>query len=209
MGKSRAHGGARIHWLPAPAVQPMKRGLRSRARRIGARRIGAAAGVLLVGAVLLASLAAWLVLRASLPILDGRAAHTGVHANVRVNRDAEGVPSITAQNRGDLAFALGYLHAQDRFFQMDLLRRAAAGELAALLGPALLPTDRELRRHRFRNVARNAVASLDAPTRAVLDAYVNGANAGLGALRSRPFEYWLLGVEPRPWAAEDTVLCAQ
>ena len=187
----------------------MKRGLRSRARRIGARRIVAAAGVLLVGAVLLASLAAWLVLRASLPILDGRAAHTGVHANVRVNRDAEGVPSITAQNRGDLAFALGYLHAQDRFFQMDLLRRAAAGELAALLGPSLLPSDRELRRHRFRDVARNAVASLDAPTRAVLDAYASGANAGLRALHSRPFEYWLLGVEPRPWRAEDTVLCAQ
>jgi penicillin amidase len=181
----------------------MRRGL-----RFGARRFGAVAGIVLVGAVLLAILAAWLVLRASLPTLDGRSARTGVHASVRVDRDADGVPSITAQNRGDLAFALGYLHAQDRFFQMDLLRRAAAGELAALLGPSLLPADRELRRHRFRDVARNAVASLDAPTRAVLDAYVNGANAGLRALRARPFEYWLLGVEPKPWAAEDTVLCA-
>ena len=91
---------------------------------------------------------------------------------------------------------------------MDLLRRAAAGELAALLGPTLLPADRELRRHRFRDVARNAVASLDAPTRAVLDAYVNGANAGLRALHARPFEYWLLGVDPKPWTTEDTVLCA-
>jgi penicillin G amidase len=171
-------------------------------------RIGAVAGIVPVGAVLLATLAAWLVLRASLPTLDGRAARTGVHASVRVERDADGVPSITAQNRSDLAFALGYLHAQDRFFQMDLLRRAAAGELAALLGPPMLPADRELRRHRFRDVARSAVASLDAPTRAVLDAYVNGANAGLRALRARPFEYWLLGVEPKPWAAEDTVLCA-
>jgi penicillin amidase len=181
----------------------MSRGLRSGARRIGAVAVG-----VVVGALLLATLAAWLVLRASLPTLDGRIAGTGVHAGVRVDRDADGVPSITAQNRGDLAFALGYLHAQDRFFQMDLLRRAAAGELAALLGPALLPADRDLRRHRFRDVARNAVASLDAPTRAVLDAYVNGANAGLRALRARPFEYWLLGVEPKPWTAEDTVLCA-
>ncbi len=176
-------------------------------RRFSARRIAAVAGMILVGAVALASLAAWLVLRASLPILDGHAARTGVHANVSVDRDADGVPTITAQNRTDLALALGYLHAQDRFFQMDLLRRAAAGELAALLGPPLLATDRELRRHRFRDVARSAVANLDAPTRAVLDAYVNGANAGLRALPARPFEYWLLGVEPKPWTAEDTMLC--
>src|SRR5271156_6411351 len=177
----------------------MSRGLRS-----GARRICAMAGILLVGAALLATLAAWLVLRASLPALDGRATRSGVRASVRVNRDVDGVPSITAQNRGDLAFALGYLHAEDRFFQMDLLRRAAAGELAALLGPTLLPSDRGLRRHRFRDVARNAVASLDAPTRAVLDAYVNGANAGLRALHARPFEYWLLGVVPKSWTAGDT-----
>ena len=182
---------------------------RDGARRYGARHIGIAAAGLLIGAVLLAALAAWLVLRASLPTLDGRAARTGVAASVRVDRDADGVPTITAQNRNDLAFGLGYLHAQDRFFQMDLLRRAAAGELAALLGPSLLSTDRDLRRHRFRDVARNAVAGLDEPTRAVLAAYVNGVNAGLHALRARPFEYWLLGgARPKPWSAEDTVLCA-
>src|ERR1700719_570551 len=78
--------------LPASPVRPMRRGLRS-----GARRFGAAAGILLVGAALLATLAAWLVLRASLPTLDGRAARSGVRASVRVNRDADGVPSITAQ----------------------------------------------------------------------------------------------------------------
>jgi penicillin amidase len=171
-------------------------------------RIAAVAFLFLAGVAVLAALAAWLTLRASLPALDGRAPGSGVSAGVRVDRDADGVPSITAQNRGDLAFALGYLHAQDRFFQMDLLRRAAAGELAALLGPALLPVDRHLRRHRFRDVAKSAVANLDAPTRAVLDAYVSGANAGLAALHARPFEYWLVGVEPKPWAAEDTVLCA-
>ncbi len=175
----------------------------------GVRRFGAVAVIVLVAAAVLAVLGAWLVLRASLPTLDGRTAHSGVKASVRVARDANGVPTITAQNRTDLAFALGYLHAEDRFFQMDLLRRAAAGELAALLGPALLATDRNLRPHRFRDVAHSAVASLDAPTRAVLDAYTNGANAGLRALSARPFEYWLLGVEPKPWATEDTVLCAE
>jgi len=185
----------------------MSQGLRGGARRLGAPRCAVLATVILAGAVMVAALAGWLVLRASLPRLDGRAARSGVHAEVRVSRDAAGVPTITAQNRSDLAFALGYVHAQDRFFQMDLLRRAAAGELAALLGPALLPADRELRRHRFRDVAERAVASLDAPSRALLDAYANGANAGLSALRARPFEYWLLRVDPKPWSAVDSVLC--
>ena len=157
----------------------MRRGLRSGARRSGARRIGAAAGIFLVGALLLATLAAWLVLRASLPALDGRAAHTGVQANVRVERDTDGVPSITAQNRNDLAFGLGYLHAQDRFFQMDLLRRAAAGELAALLGPSLL-ADRSVSCGGIAfATSRARRAESDAPTRAVLDAYVARRECGL------------------------------
>src|SRR5271156_1081492 len=150
------------------------------------RRYGAWAAAVLAGVVIVAALGGWLLLRASLPNLDGRAAQSGLHAEVRVSRDAVGVPTITAQNRGDLAFALVYVHAQDRFFQMDLLRRAASGELAALLGPALLPADRELRRHRFRDGAERALASLDAPSRALLDAYADGANAGLAALRARP-----------------------
>jgi penicillin amidase len=151
--------------------------------------------------------AAWLGLRASLPVLDGRANVTGIAARVTIERDAAGVPTITARNRADLAFGLGYVHGQDRFFQMDLLRRAAAGELSALLGPALLPVDRELRPHRFRTVARTAVAGLDAPSQALVAGYVAGVNAGLASLRSRPFEYWLLRTRPRPWSAEDTILC--
>ena len=140
-------------------------------------------------------------------MIDGHVSVASIHAPVRLERDASGVPTLIAQNSDDLAFALGYAHAQDRFFQMDLLRRAAAGELSALLGPSLLPADRDLRRHRFREVARNALASVDAPTRALLDAYAAGVNAGLSSLRSRPFEYWVLRARPRPWNAEDTVLC--
>ena len=185
----------------------MSRAPRNGAARLRARRLVVLAVVVPAATIMVAALAAWLVLRASLPRLDGRAARSGVHAEVRVSRDAAGVPTLTAQNRSDLAFALGYVHAQDRFFQMDLLRRAAAGELAALLGPALLPADRELRRHRFRDVAERAVANLDARSRTLLDAYADGANAGLSALRARPFEYWLLRVDPKPWSAADTVLC--
>lgn len=149
----------------------------------------------------------WLCLRASLPSLDGTRSMPGLSASVRIERDAAGVPTITAGDRKDLARGLGFVHGQDRYFQMDLLRRAAAGELSALLGPALLPVDRKLRLHQFRSVAHAVVGGLDPPSRALLDAYVEGVNAGLKSLRSRPFEYWMLQSQPKPWSAEDTVLC--
>jgi penicillin G amidase len=157
--------------------------------------------------VLAALAAAWFTLRASLPVIDGRAELPGLTASVSVERDAAGVPTLTGRNRADLARALGYLHGQDRFFQMDLMRRAAAGELSALLGPSLLPEDRELRVHRFRDVAARVVSGADASSLAVLQAYTAGVNAGLASLRSRPFEYWVLGSRPEPWRDEDTILC--
>jgi len=162
---------------------------------------------MVVAAVLAAAVTAWMSFRASLPVIDGTAALSGLGANVVVERDAAGVPTITAQSREDLARGLGYVHGQDRFFQMDLLRRAAAGELSALLGPALLPTDRKLRQHRFRMVARAVVSSLGTRERQLADAYVAGVNAGLASLQSRPFEYWLLRSRPKPWTAEDSILC--
>jgi penicillin amidase len=163
----------------------------------------ASLGVLAVVAVA----AAWLTLRASLPIIDGPAALAGLDAAVTIERDEAGVPTITGRTRADLARALGYVHGQDRFFEMDLMRRAAAGELSALLGPSLLKEDRVLRLHRFRDVAARVVARADANSRALLEAYTAGVNAGLGSLRSRPFEYWVLGSRPEPWRPEDTILC--
>ena len=166
-------------------------------------RILASLGVL----VLAAAAAAWFTLRASLPVIDGRAELPGLSASVSVERDAAGVPTLTGRNREDLARALGYLHGQDRFFEMDLMRRAAAGELSALLGPSLLPEDRELRVHRFRDVAARVVSGADASSLAALRAYTAGVNAGLASLRGRPFEYWVLGSRPEPWRDEDTILC--
>jgi penicillin G amidase len=162
---------------------------------------------LAAGAIIAALAAAWMVLRASLPALDGRAALSGLSGEVTVERDAAGVPTVIGRDRNDLARALGYLHGEDRFFQMDLMRRAAAGELSALLGPSTLTLDREFRLHRFRAVAQDIAAHMDAPSRALLGAYVAGVNAGLASLRSRPFEYWLLGSKPQPWRAEDSILC--
>ena len=162
--------------------------------------------VALIAAVLLMAIAGWLLLRASLPVLDGRVHSHGIEALVTVERDALGVVTITAGQRADAAYGLGYAHGQDRYFEMDLMRRAAAGELSALLGPTTLEADRKLRVHRFRTVARAALARATPEQRTLLDAYVAGVNAGLGSLRGRPFEYVLLGVTPEPWRAEDSVL---
>ena len=145
-------------------------------------------------------------LRASLPQLDGRLAVAGLDAPVTVTRDALGIPTITGTSRADVARATGFLHAQDRFFQMDLARRQAAGELSELVGAAALDADRQFRIHRFRAIAERALASADAEWRAVLDAYTEGVNSGLAALDAPPFEYLLLRQEPRPWRAEDSLL---
>jgi penicillin amidase len=172
-----------------------------------------AAGILLVGLALAGGGGLiWVrsVLRASLPRLSGTLAVAGPHAEIRIDRDALGVPTIRASHHDDLAFGLGFVHAQDRFFQMDAIRRSAAGELAEMVGPGsdglVLERDRSVRVMRFRQVARKVVATLDGPERLWLDAYVAGVNAGLRSLDGKPFEYLLLGSEPAPWKAEDTVL---
>ena len=145
-------------------------------------------------------------LRASLPALDGTASLAGLGARVTVTRDALGVPTIQAESRTDVARALGYLHAQDRFFQMDLQRRRAAGELAELFGKIALPADRATRVHGFRALAQKVLAQGSPADHALLDAYTAGVNAGLAALREKPFEYLVLRAAPHPWRAEDCLL---
>jgi penicillin amidase len=145
-------------------------------------------------------------LRASLPQLDGAAKIDSLGARVTVARDALGVPTIHGENRADVARALGWLHAQERFFQMDLMRRRGAGELSELFGKAALPLDRETRMHGFRALAQKILPTLPAGERTVLDAYTQGVNAGLAALGARPFEYLVLREAPQPWRAEDTLL---
>ncbi|NNF58574.1 MAG: penicillin acylase family protein [Rhodothermaceae bacterium] len=143
---------------------------------------------------------------ASLPTLEGEEPLTGLGAPVTVERDSLGIPTITAQSRQDAARALGYVHAQERFFQMDLLRRAGAGELAALLGPDLLDADRALRPHQFRARAEAVLAVAPERHQRLLTAYAEGVNAGLDALGARPFEYLALMTAPEPWRPEESVL---
>jgi penicillin amidase len=145
-------------------------------------------------------------LRASLPRLDGRLELKGLSAPVEISRDRLGVPTIRGGNREDVARATGFVHAQDRFFQMDLARRRAAGELAALVGPRALEADRDIRIHRFRIEAQQALAQLGPRDRAIVDAYTEGVNAGLRALDTPPFEYAVLRQEPESWRAEDSLL---
>ena len=142
----------------------------------------------------------------SLPQLDGEYRTAGIGNDVKIERDNLGIPTIRAANRKDLAFATGFAHGQDRFFQMDLLRRNSAGELSEIVGPATLDVDRRVRVHRFRHVAEQILAAGDTQQRAILDAYASGVNAGLASLHSKPFEYYLLGVTPAPWKAEDCAL---
>jgi len=166
--------------------------------------------VILLAFVVVAIIAGGIYLRSqmrgSLAQLDGTATIAGLSGDVRVDRDALGIPTIHAGSREDVARALGFLHAQDRFFQMDLQRRQPAGELAELVGARALEVDEAIRVHRFRDVAHRAYQKTDTAYRRVLDAYAEGVNAGVTALAAPPFEYLVLRTVPEPWLPEDSIL---
>jgi penicillin G amidase len=170
------------------------------------RRVLKFGGLALAFLILAALLAAYALVRASLPALDGAVAAPAVSLPVVIERDALGIATVSAANRVDLAFGTGFVHGQDRFFQMDLLRRLAAGELSELFGSAALEQDKKTRLFRFRSVSGAVLDEATASQRALLAAYARGVNAGLASLKSRPWEYWLLGAAPAAWRAEDTVL---
>ncbi|XBL66761.1 penicillin acylase family protein [Xanthomonas campestris pv. centellae] len=156
--------------------------------------------------VLAASLGLYLLMRGSLPLLDGDSALSGLAAPVNVQRDRLGVVTIDAANQLDALRALGYVHAQERYFEMDLMRRAPAGELSELFGAKAVDLDKRNRVHRLR---ARVQASLDIATgsqRTALQAYTDGVNAGLAALRVRPWPYLLLRQTPRAWTLDDSIL---
>jgi penicillin amidase len=159
-----------------------------------------------VGLLVLALAAGWLYLRGSLAQLDGTQKAAGLDGTATVARDAHGVPVISGSTRLDVAYATGFVHAQERYFQMDLLRRVAAGELAELFGTRALPLDKSHRLHRFRARAELALQTMPAADRALLDRYVAGVNAGLKGLSTQPFEYALVGSAPRAWSSADSLL---
>jgi penicillin amidase len=151
----------------------------------------------------------WLysIAHSALPQLDGTLSITGLKAPVQVVRDAHGFPTIEAANLDDLFFAQGYVTAQDRLWQMDILRRAAGGELAEIVGESLVKQDQEQRILGLRLAAESGVKALSARDRGYLDDYSRGVNAFMKSHRDRlSLEFRLLKYQPKPWTATDCLL---
>jgi penicillin G amidase len=168
--------------------------------------------VVRVGALLavMAAAGVYLWLRSSLPETDGRLVLAGPSAEIRITRDTHGIPTIKAQNDRDAAFALGFVHAQDRLFQMDLMRHYGAGRLAEWFGARALPVDRTIRTLGVYRAAEAQYALLPSDLRVVFDAYAAGVNAFLATRRGAlPPEYAVLGVRPAPWKPADSLVWAK
>ncbi len=140
------------------------------------------------------------------PQRDGELSVAGLQAPVTVRYDERGVPHIRGENEADLYRALGYVQAQDRLFQMEMMRRLARGELAEVLGPKLVATDRLFRSLRIREHADAYVARQDKNTLAwkALQAYLDGINQ-FQATHPKPLEFDVLGIPRRPFTAQDTL----
>ncbi|NTV64641.1 MAG: penicillin acylase family protein, partial [Oscillochloris sp.] len=130
-----------------------------------------------------------------------------LHARAEVRRDRWGIPHIYAEHNADLFAALGYVHAQDRLWQMELNRRTGHGRLAEIFGPIALSSDMFVRTLGFSRIAYREVDLLDEQTRSIIAAYVGGVNAFVSANSSRlPLEFRILGVTPRPWELADILV---
>lgn len=161
-----------------------------------------------LGILLLFSIAAtgiYWFLSQSLPKLNGTIA-APVTNKITVTRDRQGTAQISGKSRTDVSYALGFLHGQERFFQMDLLRRNSAGELAELFGDIALNHDRSIRVHQFRKRVKKYLNALTSKQQEILRQYTLGVNHGLTQLGANPFEYALLQVTPAHWQAEDSLL---
>ena len=151
------------------------------------------------------ALAWWFVYR-PLPQLDGSASLPGLRREVTVERDRWGVPHIRAASSEDLVEAQGYVMAQDRLWQMDLLRRVARGQLSEILGPKTVLIDKEFRTNGFARAAERDATLLDPESRKMVEAYARGVNQFIEQHRNNlPLEFSLLRYEPRPWLSSDTV----
>ncbi len=170
-------------------------------------RIGSIVVLLLLAT--LAGILAWAywLAHSALPQLDGAVVAPGLSARVRVVRDEQGVPTIEAASLEDLFFAQGYVTAQDRLWQMDVMRRAGAGELSEIIGEDTLKIDREQRILGLRVVAEAGEKTLSARDRSYFDAYARGVNAFMESHRGRlPIEFTFLKYKPRPWTISDSLL---
>ncbi len=178
-------------------------------RRIGrylAYLVGGVAGLAIIAAIAVAAAGA-IILETTVPDYNGEDRIPELGGQVTVIRDANAVPHIFAENALDAYRALGYLHAQDRFFQMELARRVGTGQLSELIGAAGLRSDRFMRTLGVGDLAEAAVANMAPETRRTVDAYSEGVNAWLqSSHKGRPPELILLGVDPAPWRPADSAI---
>jgi penicillin amidase len=171
----------------------------------------AALPVLLVLALALVAGGAILWLRLAQPQTAGHLTVPGLEAPVTVARSAEGVPTISAGSDTDAAFALGFVHAQDRLWQMEMMRRAGAGRLSEVFGTGLgdtpLRLDRLFRTLGFYRAAGEMAADLPDPVRALFEAYAAGVNAWMTTRREPlPVEFQIFGLTPEPWRLADSLV---
>src|SRR3984885_1918132 len=152
---------------------------------------------------------AYFVGRSALPQLDGNLPAKGLSAPVKVTRDAHGVPRIEAASLEDLFFAQGYVTAQDRLWQMDVMRRFGGGELSEILGEDLLKVDREQRVLGLRAAATKALETASRRDRSFFEAYARGVNAYISSrVHNLPIEFRILGYAPTQWKPEDSLVIA-
>ena len=156
-------------------------------------------------ALLAIGAAAWLYLHESLPQLDGEIQAKGLAAPVEVLRDKEGVPHIFAKGEGDGWFALGYVHAQDRLWQLEFQRRVASGRLAEIMGEPAYDNDRLMRTLGMARTAKRMAENADAPTRAAFESYAAGINAFLASKPVLPIEFHVFDITPEPWTPTDSM----
>lgn len=158
--------------------------------------------------LLILSVSVWQLLIRSLPLEDGSISLPGLSANVSVAFDDLAIPSINAAKREDAFMVLGYLHARERLFQMELLRRKSAGRLAEIFGAKLLALDKQQRAYQLTQAAQQIVAALPPAQRQVLEQYVAGVNAYMQQAAQLPPEFLALQLQPEAWRAEDSMLVA-
>jgi penicillin amidase len=171
-----------------------------------AARTGLIAGAAGTGIAAAATAAAWHWLaRRPLPQQSGTIELGGLEGRVRVRRDRWGVPHVEAERRGDLYFAQGFVHAQDRLWQMDFYRRAVEGKIAAMAGEEGLPVDRLMRTLGIRRAAEREAAALEPELRALLERFCAGVNAAAESATALPFEMQLLRLEWKPWQPVDVL----
>jgi penicillin amidase len=156
---------------------------------------------------LVAAVATFLVYRhLALPVTEGRLSVAGLREGLRIERDAHGIPTIHAASAQDAWFGLGFVHAQDRLWQLETHKRIAAGRLAEAYGPSAVDADRFLRALSVRRTAERQWAAASPAVRQMLEAYAAGINAFLGDhLRALPPEFVMLGLDPEPWSPVDTI----